>query len=221
MRKEVLAEGIELYLGDCREILPTLPRVDACVTDPPYGCNKACWDGTFPTEWYSLAKADRVIMITGSAGVRDAVALVGNEFIDVIAARNLNGMTRGPIGFGNWLSAVVSRGKPRQGVNAFDFSVIEIMPDHPSPKPFIYMRRLVERVTELGETILDPFMGSGTTGIAAAKLGRKFIGIEIEPKYFDIACKRISEALKQPDMFIAAPAKSKQKAFEFVAAVAT
>ena len=51
-------------------------------------------------------------------------------------------------------------------------------------------------------TIVDPFMGSGTTGVACAKLGRKFIGIEISEKYFDIACRRISEALKQPDLFI-------------------
>src|SRR6267142_4742519 len=115
-RFETLAEGVTLYLGDCREILPCLGKVDVVVTDPPYGCNKACWDGSFPTEWYLLAKAERVVTITGSAGVRDVVRLVGDEFIDVIAARNLNGMTRGPIGFGNWLSAVVSRGKPRQGV---------------------------------------------------------------------------------------------------------
>ena len=57
------------------------------------------------------------------------------------------------------------------------------------------------------KTILDPFMGSGTTGVAAVKLGRKFIGIEIEPKYFDIACRRISEALKQGDLFIDMPAQ--------------
>lgn len=56
-----------------------------------------------------------------------------------------------------------------------------------------------------GHTILDPFMGSGTTGVACAKLGRRFIGIEIEPKYFDIACKRIEDAYKQPDLFIERP----------------
>ena len=61
-------------------------------------------------------------------------------------------------------------------------------------------------------TILDPFMGSGTTGVACAKLGRKFIGIEIEPKYFDIACKRIEAAYAQPDMFIEPPAKAVQDA---------
>ena len=65
------------------------------------------------------------------------------------------------------------------------------------------------------ETILDPFMGSGTTGVAAVKLGRKFIGIEIEPKYFDIACRRISEALKQPDMFIEKPKPAVQEALTF------
>lgn len=60
--------------------------------------------------------------------------------------------------------------------------------------------------------VLDPFMGSGTTGVAAVKLGRKFIGIEIEPKYFDIALRRISETLKQPDMFIEKPKPVKQEA---------
>ena len=57
-----------------------------------------------------------------------------------------------------------------------------------------------------GHTILDPFMGSGTTGVACVKLGRKFIGIEIEPKYFDIACRRIEAAYAQPDFFVQSPA---------------
>ena len=60
--------------------------------------------------------------------------------------------------------------------------------------------------------VLDPFMGSGTTGVAAARHGRRFIGCEIEPKYFDIACRRISEALKQPDHFIEPPKVAKQQA---------
>jgi site-specific DNA-methyltransferase (adenine-specific) len=55
--------------------------------------------------------------------------------------------------------------------------------------------------TDLGQTVLDPFMGSGTTGVACANLGRKFIGIEIEPKYFDIACERISAAYAQMRLF--------------------
>lgn len=63
------------------------------------------------------------------------------------------------------------------------------------------MRWLVERASLRGETVLDPFMGSGTTGVVCVKLGRKFIGIEIEPKYFDIACSRIETATRQPRDF--------------------
>jgi len=73
------------------------------------------------------------------------------------------------------------------------------------------MKRLVTRVSFIGHTILDPFMGSGTTGVACAKLGRKFIGIEIEPTYFDIACKRIEQAYAQHDLFIEPPAKVTQE----------
>ena len=63
------------------------------------------------------------------------------------------------------------------------------------------MRELIDLFTNPGETILDPFMGSGTTGVACANLGRKFIGIEIEEKHFDIACHRIADAYKQPRLF--------------------
>ena len=73
--------------------------------------------------------------------------------------------------------------------------------EHPTEKPVGLCELYVSNSTERGETVLDPFMGSGTTGIACIKLGRKFIGIEIEPKYFDIACRRIEEAWKQPRLF--------------------
>jgi len=73
---------------------------------------------------------------------------------------------------------------------------------HPCPKPINFMLKIVNRVSWKDETILDPFMGSGTTGVACMNLGRKFIGIEIEPKYFDIACKRIREAwISRPRLF--------------------
>ena len=74
------------------------------------------------------------------------------------------------------------------------------------------MSRMIRNSSDRDQTILDPFMGSGTTGVAAVKLGRKFIGIEIEERYFSIACRRISEALKQPDMFIERPKPAKQEA---------
>jgi DNA modification methylase len=77
--------------------------------------------------------------------------------------------------------------------------------EHPARFPVKFAMELVEPFTLPGETVMDPFMGSGTTGVACAKLGRKFIGIEIEPKYFEIACKRIEQAYAQPDFFVEAP----------------
>ena len=74
---------------------------------------------------------------------------------------------------------------------------------HPNEKPIDLLRHIVEKAP--GETILDPFMGSGTTGVACARLGRKFIGIEIELKYFDIACRRIEQAQRQRDLFVHTP----------------
>jgi site-specific DNA-methyltransferase (adenine-specific) len=78
--------------------------------------------------------------------------------------------------------------------------------EHPTQKPLPLIKELVHLFSNEGETVCDPFMGSGTTGCAAATLGRKFIGIEIEPKYFDIACKRIEEAQRQGDLFISGAA---------------
>src|SRR5690606_9373773 len=75
---------------------------------------------------------------------------------------------------------------------------------HPTQKPLAVMMFTLRAIGD-ARTILDPFMGSGTTGVAAVKLGRRFTGIEIDEEYFDIACRRISEALKQPDMFVEAP----------------
>ena len=75
------------------------------------------------------------------------------------------------------------------------------------------MVRMVQRYTGAAEIVVDPFLGSGTTGVACAKLGRRFIGIEIDEGYFDIACRRVEEAYRQPDMFVERPAPSKQEAF--------
>jgi DNA modification methylase len=83
--------------------------------------------------------------------------------------------------------------------------------EHPTQKPDELMVWCLEQLPS-AQTILDPFMGSGTTGVACVKLGRKFIGIEIEPKYFDIACKRIGDALKQPYFFVEKPKPAKQEA---------
>jgi DNA modification methylase len=201
MIEPVILGDCTLYLGDCLEVMKQLPdkSVDAVITDPPYGINKAEWDNEFPIDWYSYTRriAETIIIITGGAQLKYTIPLVGDDFIDVIISRNLNGMTFSPLGFGNYLAAVISGKRPRSGVTFFELSIRGKMPDHPSPKPIEYILKLIERTTNPGDIILDPFMGSGTTGVACVQLGRKFIGCEIHEPYFDIAVKRIKEAQLQ------------------------
>lgn len=86
---------------------------------------------------------------------------------------------------------------------------------HPTVKPLAVIERLLRNCSDAGQTVLDPFMGSGTTLVACAKMGRKGIGIELDPDYFEIACKRVEDAYKQPDLFVAPPAeKPVQEALE-------
>lgn len=82
---------------------------------------------------------------------------------------------------------------------------------HPTEKPVPLMRELLQDFTNAGQTILDPFMGSGTTGVACAKMGRKFIGVEMDDRYFDVACERITKAYAQGDMFVEPPRKVKHE----------
>jgi DNA modification methylase len=85
---------------------------------------------------------------------------------------------------------------------------------HPTEKPLSLMRELISLFTKPGETICDPFMGSGSTGVAAISLGRKFIGIEREQAYFDLACRRVAKSLKQTDLFVEIPKPKQQELFK-------
>jgi site-specific DNA-methyltransferase (adenine-specific)/modification methylase len=215
VRVEQIGDAV-LYLGDCRDILPTLAKVDAVVTDPPYGIGFAAQ----PTKWQRRA---------GQAPeVWDNVAVEGLPFILA------HGETQIVWG-GNYYNLAPSRGwltwfKPdappsmasvelawtsldvnaRQITHSISATNAE-RAGHPTQKPIAVMLWTLAQIEDC-ETILDPFMGSGTTGVACAKLGRKFIGIEIEPKYFDIACKRIDDAYKQPRLFKDEAPKMKQAA---------
>ena len=246
MKSETLAEGVTLYCGDCRDILPTLGKVDAVVTDPPYGIGLATKTSDFrgskhfdsgaslkASKLYedspnhvrglikavipaALAMAERAVVFPGPAMLwaYPEPASLGSVFTPNGAGRTSWGFqcTHPVLYYGK--DPFLQDGKGGRPNSHRDEQPNNEKVDHPCPKPVAWMRWAIVRATRPNETILDPFMGSGTTGVAAVKLGRKFIGIEIEPKYFDIARKRISEALKQPDFFIEKPKPAKQEAME-------
>lgn len=228
-RVETLAEGVTLYLGDCREILPALPRVDAVVTDPPYGIGEsgknfasrsklANADKYERSDWDNAPAAPEVI-----AAVRRLskwqVIFGGNYFDLPPTTCVLVWDKMGPANdFADcelaWTNLPKAVRRIRYLWNGMIREEKDIPREHPTQKPLGVMKWAIEHIPPPATLILDPFMGSGTTGVAAVKLGRKFIGIEIEPKYFDIACRRISEALKQPDMFIEKPKPMEQTKLE-------
>jgi site-specific DNA-methyltransferase (adenine-specific) len=224
-RKEVIGNAT-LLLGDCRQILPTLEHVDACVTDPPYGI--AYRKGSGGHGKHSVRNMDA---IEGDAGPFDPEPFLG--FSEVILWGANHYAQRLP--HGRWLAW-----DKLAGMAEFDsFSDVEfawrkgrgkdrvfnhlwkgICKDsekggkerwHPTQKPIELMAWCINQLPETCSTVLDPFMGVGTTGLACLKVGRRFIGIEIEPKYFDIACRRIEAASKQPDLFIASPEPKPQQ----------
>lgn len=223
-RIEHLAEGVTLYLGDCREILPTLGKVDAVVTDPPYGINAARTRKSQKDGWrdYDAPGWDRekppaeLIGAIVAAG-RHVVIWGGNYFTDVLPpSSKWLSWDKGQTDFSlaDFELAWCSFTGAARRITVSRSLAMQDGKEHPTQKSLEVMKWCIEQIPPPTTLILDPFMGSGTTGVAAVKLGRKFIGIEIEPKYFDIACRRISEALKQPDMFIEKPKPLKQEAFE-------
>lgn len=227
-RIEQLAESVTLHLGDCREMLPTLGKVDAVISDPPYGIGHVKGSGGKG----SHARRN-IAPIYGDDCPFDPAPWLG--FPNVLLWGADHFYPRLP-DRGRWL--VFDK---LDGMEPWDsFSDVEFawcsnegaarmfslrwkgiacvkagegfgVREHPTQKPIALMDWCIKQFPG-ASVILDPFMGSGTTGVAAVKLGRKFVGIEIEPKYFDIACRRISAALKQPDLFIEQPKPPKQEA---------
>jgi site-specific DNA-methyltransferase (adenine-specific) len=249
MSAPVIIGDATLYLGDCLEILPTLGKVDAVVTDPPYSVSVAGSQNKSPHGTRNLdffaGDADWQAM-TATVGVAIGLA-AGKEPLNMViwcGHRQIGRIVEDleAAGFSTrllcWKKSCPPPAAPGAGfTSAFEQAVYAYRSgrqwnggqyshnifeadsyrfgqpgkvDHPTQKPLALIEWNTSLLTDAGDTILDPFMGSGTTGVACAKLGRKFIGIEIEPRYFDIACKRIEEAYRQPDMFIEPPAKAKQ-----------
>ncbi len=219
--KKVEIGSATLYLGDCMDILQTLGKVDAVITDPPYGIGK-----------------DGQVRTTGGNGGRKAYEFLGWDGVrpsEEVFVEILSKSSKHCFWGGNYFADLLpptmrwlvwDKG---QRINQSDGELawtslqsalrictmnrVELMQDgaqHPTQKPVRLMTWTIEQMGAC-ETILDPFMGSGTTGVAAIQMGRKFIGIEREPKYFEIACKRIEAAYAQGQLFEPEPIKQIQE----------
>jgi site-specific DNA-methyltransferase (adenine-specific) len=235
--KEILADGVTLYLGDCIDVLSELNNVDHAITDPPYDAEahtqqrRAKRGHAMKNESLDFNAMDKNIRITASQAIarvtkgwalafcqaeavsdwRDAFEAAGAKYKRSMIWVKPDGMPqysgdRPGMGYESIVAAWCGpggsswNGGGRHGVFIHNKGEQE-RSGHQTQKPQRLMRDLVQLFTQPGDTILDPFLGSGSTGVAAVRYGRNFIGIEREPKYFDMARRRISEALKQADMF--------------------
>ena len=232
LHKEVIGDA-ELWLGDCRDVLPTLGKVDAVVTDPPYGVNlgnhlgakddrrdqvlvKGCYESYDDTEANLVDIVVPSIRAALAIASRGAVFCAGTQAWHFPKADAVGGvfmpaaMGRNKWGFSSLSTLLLYGAAPDLHLGArataMESSESADKNGHPCPKPLGWMTWAVNLASRKNEIVLDPFMGSGTTGVACAKLGRSFIGIEIEPRYFDIACRRIESAYRQTDLFREPPA---------------
>ncbi len=224
VRKEVIGDQT-LYLGDCLQVMPALGEVDAVVTDPPYGMsfqsnhravshrNIANDGSTELLSWACRIKPDHSAYVwmrwDNLADVpmpRSLITWVKNNHsmgdLEHEHGRKTEvcGFYKGPNHFFPQKRPCDVITAPRTGNE-----------HHPTEKPVTLMHQVVAWTAGV---VVDPFMGSGTTLVACAKMGRKGIGIELDPEYFDIACERVRDAYRQPDMFVTAPTPApKQETF--------
>jgi DNA modification methylase len=190
-----MLEVNQVHCGDCLELMREIPdgSVDFAFADPPYGIGKAAWDNKYPEgfEQELLRIAKGCAITPGQENIGICINALGDSYKGLVSAWNINGMTFSKIGFENWIPVVMA-GKFQRHQNCFRFIVKGDKPNHPSPKPIEFMMEVLIRYTNPGDLILDPFLGSGTTAVAAIRTGRRFIGIELDPGYCDIARKRIA-----------------------------
>jgi site-specific DNA-methyltransferase (adenine-specific)/modification methylase len=210
-RIEQLADGVTLYLGDCRDVLPTLGLFDAVVTDPPYGIGFAA----DPTKWQERAGHlpdtwdDKTF-----SGLDDIIAcgrakiVWGGNYYELPRSRGWLAWFKpdSPPSMADFELAWTNLDKNARKIT---HSISATNPErvgHPTQKPVAVMLFCLDQLPPNTQSIIDPFMGSGTTGVAAVRRGKAFCGIEREPKYFEMAIRRISDALSRPQLFPPAPA---------------
>ncbi len=236
-RTEIIGDAT-LYLGDCREVLPALGRehpFDALVTDPPYGIGESA--GKAATRTSGLASrsrdASRYQRDYGDLNWDDetadeelnlalayahwAIVFGGNYYALPptscwLVWDKLNGDTDFADCELAWTNLPRAVRRIRFLWNGCMRANGETRGDHPTQKPIGVMKWAISQLPQAEvRTILDPFAGSGTTGVAALQLGKQFTGIEREPQYFDAMCRRIEEAWKQPRLFEEPRAKPVQE----------
>ena len=229
MRVETIGDAT-LYLGDCAEILPTLARVDVVITDPPYGINESAGKAKTRTgpggigggkyvrdygndDWDKAPISQDLIEAVIAAG-KHAVVFGGNYYrLPPTSCWLIWDKLNGVNDFADCEIAWTNLPKAIRRLQFLWNGMLrankEKRGDHPTQKPEGVMRWCIEQAGDVLQ-ILDPFMGSGTTGVAAAQMGRAFIGIEREEKYFDIACRRIEQAYAQGQLFTPATPKAEQ-----------
>jgi DNA modification methylase len=229
LKKKVIGD-CELHLGDCLEILPTLGKVDAVVTDPPYnfstsqnGTKHELWaDAVNSAFWFAEVLKKEIDLFDAHGGTiwqflnwKTSISLQKAAFDSGLKISSLLVWDKALLGLETKglrpcyeLCALILTGEAR--ICNRSLADIWRVPwrseraNHPAEKPLELLKKIVMETT--GGVILDPFMGSGTTGVACVQLGKRFIGIEINEKYFNIACKRIKEAYKQNEsLFSPAP----------------
>jgi DNA modification methylase len=222
MTEKVIIGNAELWHGDCREILPTLPQFDLILTDPPYGIGEdggkfrdrkggghrvlesLGWDRERPAAWLFGLMQEKAT---------ECVIWGGNYFADLLPP------SKGWLYWNKLMGGDFSDGElawtnSDRALRHFSHCNKEHGKEHPTQKPI----RLIVWCLDFhpkAQTVCDPFMGSGTTGVACAQMGKAFTGIERERKYFDIACERIERAQAQGQLLPNEPVAKAEQASMF------
>ena len=219
--KPVVIGGATLYLGDCMDVLPLIGKVDAVITDPPYGVGASAGTGKYGRlkvektgdyGWDNAIPADELLRAVLAAG--DRAVIFGGNYFPLPPSRNFLIWDKGA-GFKGRDFAECEMAWCSWDGNARTLSHDPLArgdyknKEHPTQKPVAVMKWAIVHAGA-AEVILDPFMGSGSTGVAAIQLGRKFIGIERDERYFEIACKRVEQAVAQGQLFAPEPPKAEQ-----------
>jgi len=209
-RKETLADGVEIWLGDCREVLPLIGHVDAVVTDPPYGMGDLLRIGGH-AKWplmrsHGTAWDDEPADVSFIIDLEVPSIIWGGQFFDLPRSRAWLVWDKMMREFSTSVCELAwsNLDQPVKRIYCASAAVVNEGRSHPTQKPIDVMAWCVGFVPN--GTVIDPFMGSGTTGVACIQLGRRFIGIEREPKYFDIARRRLESELAKPRLPLDEPA---------------